>query len=52
MAFIRVKNNSTGDEGLVDSAWLKRWPGDFTPIKDDAPAKSKAPSDGTNVEDK
>jgi hypothetical protein len=46
MAFIRVKNNHTGDEGLVDETWLVRWPDDFTPIKDDAPAKSEAPSDG------
>lgn len=52
MAFIRVKNNHTGDEGQVDETWLVRWPDDFTPIKDDAPAKSKAPSDGTNDKDK
>lgn len=51
MAFIRVKNNHTGDEGSVDETWLVRWPDDFTPIKDDAPAKSKAPSTGTNDKD-
>jgi hypothetical protein len=48
MAQIRVINNHTGDEGTVDETWLERWPDDFTPIKDDAPAKSEAPSDGTN----
>lgn len=51
MAFIRVKNNTTGDEGLVDETWLERWPEDFTPITDSAPATSQAPSDGTNDKD-
>lgn len=52
MAQIRVINNTTGDEGEVDETWLVRWPEDFTPIKDGAPAKSKTPSDGTNEKEK
>lgn len=66
MAFIRVINNHTGDEGLVDETWLVRWPEDFTPLGDEhaahiadliaAGAESAStetpPSDGTNEEDK
>lgn len=35
MAFIRVINNHTGDEGQVDETWLVRWPDDFTPLSDE-----------------
>lgn len=35
MAQIRVINNYTGDEGLVDETWLERWPDDFTALSDD-----------------
>lgn len=52
MALIAVINNHTGDEGRVDETWLERWPDDFTPLGDDAPAPSKAPSTGTPNKEK
>lgn len=68
MAFIRVINNYTGDEGQVDETWLERWPDDFTQLSDEHvplleqaaqgnpeqenPAPEYKPSDGTNEEDK
>lgn len=50
MAFIPVVNNYTGDEAEIHESWLERWPDDFTPIKDAAPAAPKSPSTGTHKE--
>lgn len=35
MALVRVIDNESGAEAVVDEAWLIRWPDDYTPLSED-----------------